>query len=62
MNKEICLYWAAENGYVEMVRLLLDRGADVRARGDEALHWAASRGHVEVVELLKRYMNKEKSL
>ncbi|KAI3434440.1 hypothetical protein D9Q98_002517 [Chlorella vulgaris] len=46
---------AAANGQVEVVRLLLDRGADLEAvdsDGDTALAVAAAHGHVEVVRLL----------
>jgi len=46
---------AAENGHVEIVRLLLDKGADVGMVNNElenAVHVAVKGGHVEVVELL----------
>jgi ankyrin repeat protein len=46
---------AAEENNVEIVRLLLDAGADVRPRdhrGLNAMSLAASRGHAEVVRLL----------
>ena len=46
---------AAEGGNEKMCALLLDRGADVEARGAGgmcALHDAAERGHVEIVALL----------
>jgi ankyrin repeat protein len=49
------LIMAAERGHVGMVRLLLERGADVNAgslSGDTALHEAAARGHEEVVSIL----------
>ena len=49
------LAWAATWGDVEMVELLLERGADLDA-GDgaegSALHAAASKGHLELAELL----------
>ena len=35
-----------------MVRLLLDRGANIHANNDEALRISAQYGHVEVVRLL----------
>jgi hypothetical protein len=47
--------WAAMEGHVGMVRLLLERGAGVNAttiEGDTALHYAARRGREEVVSLL----------
>lgn len=45
---EKALYVAAENGRVEVVKMLLQRGAEV---GD-ALHVAAEAGQMEVVEML----------
>lgn len=45
------LGWAAFRGYAEVVRLLLDKGADVNLRGSEAdtplLH-AAFNGHTNI--------------
>jgi ankyrin repeat protein len=49
------LIMAAERGHVGMVRLLLERGADVHAGseyGTTALHEAAAGGHEEVVSIL----------
>lgn len=49
------LYIAARHGHEEIVRRLLDRGADAGALGyfgAAALHWAALGGHDEVVTLL----------
>jgi len=45
---------AASRGQVEVVSLLLDRGAEVNARSGEGytpLHYAASNGHLQVCEL-----------
>ncbi len=37
---------------MEIVKLLLDLGADIHARDDAALRIASNRGHLEVVKLL----------
>ncbi|CCZ55991.1 putative ankyrin repeat protein [Clostridium sp. CAG:1219] len=46
------LAFAAENGYDEEVKLLLEHGANVHARNDAALIEASENGYVEVVEIL----------
>jgi ankyrin repeat protein len=51
------LHWAAYNGYKELTRLLLKKGADPEAKDTErakqtALHFAADNGHEAVVGLL----------
>ncbi|MFH1920948.1 MAG: ankyrin repeat domain-containing protein [Planctomycetota bacterium] len=46
---------AAQGGHVELLRLLLDRGANVNVRsksGDTALHTAALQGGIEALRLL----------
>jgi ankyrin repeat protein len=52
----IPLTCAAQQGHAEIVRLLLDSGADVSARDDShmtALQWAREKGHGDVVSMLK---------
>ena len=57
---------AAQSGHLEVVRILVDKGADVNRGGDTfqtAPHFAAVRGDQEIVEfLLKRGANHSKAL
>ena len=50
------LHCASHRGFTEIVRLLLENGADVHAREKAsdtiALHWAAEGGHPAIAELL----------
>ncbi|KAJ3281874.1 hypothetical protein HK104_011223 [Borealophlyctis nickersoniae] len=43
---------AARDGYLELVKLLLEKGADPHAEYEEALSGAAASAHLEVVRLL----------
>lgn len=62
------LHWAAMHGSVDMVALLLERGADPRrlgrkfdARGDTPVDLAAARGHEAVVRLLEERGGRRRS-
>ena len=51
------LHLAAHRGYLDIVKLLIDAGADVNAKEGNyskstALHWAAKEGNLQVVKLL----------
>ena len=51
------IHYAAHRGYIDIVRLLLDAGADVNAKEGNyskstPLHWAATGGHLAVTQLL----------
>ena len=52
------MHQASINGALEVVRLLLEHGADVKARkkkGKTALQVADEKGHNYVVELLREH-------
>ncbi|KAJ6572494.1 hypothetical protein DFH09DRAFT_1362444 [Mycena vulgaris] len=49
------LYWAAKLGFLQILRLLLERGADVNAQGGyygNALQAASVKGHLDLARLL----------
>ena len=49
------LHFSVNKGDVELVRFLVDKGADMTARdadGDSPLHWAALYGKPEIADLL----------
>jgi len=51
----LCLFNAAQQGYAQMVKILLKTGIDINQQdslGFTALHWAAYNGHQVVVESL----------
>ena len=52
------MIWAVQRNQVEVLKLLLEFGADVHAQNDAALRLATMNGHTECVKLLKQYMNK----
>ena len=59
-DSDAALVYASEYGHTEVVKVLLDAGADVHARDDYALRWASERGHTETVKVLKDWIAKEK--
>jgi len=52
VDKDALLIRYSTIGYTEVVKLLLEAGADVHANGDDALYWSARNGHLEVVKIL----------
>ena len=51
-NGMTALHWASENGHLETVMLLKEKGSDIHAtnnNGMTALHLASENGHFEVV-------------
>ena len=52
------LHWASFRGHVEVVRYLLEHGANVTAQGEDgsmALHWASRKGHIQVICVLLQH-------
>jgi ankyrin repeat protein len=52
---------AASPNHGKMVKLLLDRGADVHARDKKeltALIWAENKGHKDTADLLRAHMSR----
>ena len=53
------LHWAARGGQLQTARLLLDSGADARARdsrGETPLAWAVGADRTEAAELLRQHL------
>lgn len=53
------LFRACKDNDIEVVELLLDRGANIHVGGVNALRWAAESGHIEIVKLLSSYYTYE---
>ncbi len=54
-NGHTCLMTAASNSYLDICRLLIDKGAQVKAKGGDdwtPLHFSAMHGRIEIVRLL----------
>jgi len=52
VDEDYCLVWAARNGHLETVEILLEHGANIHAQEDYALMWACKNGHLEIVQYL----------
>jgi hypothetical protein len=50
-NNSYALQWAARNGHLEIVKLLIPV-SNPKANNSYALQWAARNGHLEIVKLL----------
>ena len=48
----VLLTYCSQYGYIEVVKLLLEKGANIHADDDYALRWSARNEHIEVVKLL----------
>lgn len=53
------LYLAVQNGHLDIVKLLFERGGDIRKRhsttGETVLHIAAKMGHLEIIQYLLNF-------
>jgi hypothetical protein len=50
INKALC--YGAENGHLEIVQYLVEKGADIHVDNDYALLFSAENGHLDVVKYL----------
>jgi ankyrin repeat protein len=50
--KEKALREASRGGYLEILKYLVDKGADIHTNYDAALRFASSKGHLEIVKYL----------
>jgi ankyrin repeat protein len=56
---EQMLFTACELGHLDVVKYLVEKGADIHASADHALRWAAGSGHLDVVEYFKGLQSQE---
>jgi ankyrin repeat protein len=52
LQDESALMMAALNGYEDLVKVLIAKGADVNKTGWTPLHYAATKGHIRIIKLL----------
>ena len=51
-QEDYVLRWAAENGYLDIVKYLVKHGADIHANSDYALRLAIDSEHLNVIKYL----------
>ena len=51
-NLNSLLKWVSRNGYLEAVKFLISKGADIHTDNDYPLRWSSRSGHLEVVRYL----------
>jgi ankyrin repeat protein len=63
-NNETALFRAANNGHYDVVRALVNAGADVfsEVRGQLPIDFASKRGHNDIVQYLTGIMNNQHPL
>ena len=49
---DFAIRWASRTGNLELVKFLVENGADIHAKNDQAVSWACLNGHLEVVKYL----------
>lgn len=49
------LRYAASNGFIKVVQLLIEKGADIHAKNDYALRYAVGKNHLNVVKYLVKH-------
>ncbi|AYV85138.1 MAG: repeat protein [Satyrvirus sp.] len=49
---QLGLAWASVNNHLEIVKYVIEKGADIHAENDQALRKASRNGHLEIVKLL----------
>ena len=67
IDDDKALRYAASEGYLNIVKYLIERGSDVHAFNDKALRWAVFNGHLNIVKYLVEhgadvYVNNEEPL
>lgn len=61
-HRTTALIWASANNYIEIVKLLLDKGADPNIKskhGNTALIYAVYNNNIDMARLLKQYGARE---
>ena len=51
-DKKNALLFAVSNGYLEIVKYLVNRGMDITITDNIAVRWAAEHGHLDIVKYL----------
>ncbi len=51
-NNDYALRLASQGGHLDIVKYLINAGADIHGNDDFALRWASNNGHLEVVKYL----------
>ena len=50
--EEEALRWSAMNGYLSIVKFLVNKGANIHAEDDYALKWSVYNGYLPIVKFL----------